>query len=119
MATKRKPYVREVGCCWWKSNPYYRFYMLRESCSVFTVWVSLLLLLFLFSPSSFAALIRHPVICLLNFAALLASLLHTKTWYDLTPKALNLPEDKLAAIVKWLWVVTIAFSALALLLSLL
>jgi fumarate reductase subunit C len=118
MATKRKPYVREVDCCWWKDNSYYRFYMLREGCSVFMVWVSLLFLLFLFSPSSFATLIKNPVICLLNLAALLASLLHTKTWYDLTPKALNLPEAKLAAIVKWLWTATIVFSALVLLLSL-
>jgi fumarate reductase subunit C len=92
--------------------------MLRESSSVFTVWVSLLFLLFLFSPSSFATLIKNPIICLLNLAAFLASLLHTKTWYDLTPKALNLPEAKLAAIVRWLWTATIIFSALVLLLSL-
>jgi fumarate reductase subunit C len=110
--------MREVDCCWWKSNAYYRFYMLREGCSIFTVWVSLLFLLFLFSPSSFATLIKNPVIYLLNFAAFLASLLHTKTWYALTPKALNLPEAKLAEIVKWLWVATIAFSVLVLLLSL-
>jgi fumarate reductase subunit C len=117
MATKRKPYVKEAGCCWWKSNPYYRFYMLREGSSVFSVWVSLLLLLFLFSPAAFATLIKNPIICLLNLAALLASLLHTKTWYELTPKALNLTEEKLAILVKGLWAVTIAFSALALLFS--
>jgi fumarate reductase subunit C len=118
MATKRKPYVKEIGCGWWKSNPYYRMYMLRECSSVFSVWVSLLLLLFLFSPTSFATLIQNPLVCLLNFVALLASLLHTKTWFALTPKALNLPEEKLAKMVNWLWAGTIGFSLLVLLFSL-
>ncbi|MDR2051394.1 MAG: fumarate reductase subunit C [Deltaproteobacteria bacterium] len=118
MATKRKPYVRESGRCWWKGNPCYRFYMLREGSSVFSIWVGLLLLLFLFSPAVFSALIKNPLVRLLNSAALLAALLHTKTWYELAPRALNLPEEKLAVLVKGLWTATIAFSALALLFSL-
>lgn len=119
MASKRKPYVREVTCCWWRRNPFYRFYMLREGASVFMVWVSLLLLLFLFSPASFSALIGNPIVCLLNFAALLASLLHTKTWYELTPKALNWQEGKLKQLVRALWAATAFFSAFVVLLSLL
>ncbi|MDR3320038.1 MAG: hypothetical protein LBS77_03705 [Desulfovibrio sp.] len=117
MATKRKPYVKEIDCWWWKSNPYYRFYMLRETSSVFSVLASLFLLLFLFSPKTFATLVQNPIICLLSFMALLAAVLHTKTWFDLTPKALNLPEEKLCSLMKGLWAVTVGFSVLTLLLS--
>ncbi|MDR0816107.1 MAG: hypothetical protein LBN28_01725 [Desulfovibrio sp.] len=119
MSTKRKPYIREMDCCWWKKNPFYRFYMLREGTCVFSIWISLLLLLFLFAPASFTTVIKNPIICLLNLAALLASLLHSKTWFELTPKALNLPADRLDFLVKGLQTATIAFSVLVLALSLL
>lgn len=29
--SNRKPYIREVKRTWWKSNPFYRFYMVREA----------------------------------------------------------------------------------------
>jgi fumarate reductase subunit C len=114
MATKRKPYIREVGADWWKNHPYYRFYMLREGTAVFSIWVSVLLLIMLAAPSAFAGLVANPLVIILNAAALAASLLHTKTWFGLTPKALNWPEAKLAQVVTMLWAATAVVTAGAL-----
>ncbi|MBB6116970.1 fumarate reductase subunit C [Rahnella inusitata] len=92
--SKRKPYVREMKANWWKSLPFYRFYMLREGTSVPAVWFSLLLLAGVFSlrngPESWAGFVdflQNPVVMLINLIALLAALLHTKTWFELAPKA--------------------------------
>ena len=117
MATKRKPWLKEPDCCWWTNNPVYRFYMLREGCSVFMVWASLLLTIFLLAPETFAALVKNPVVCLLNLAAFLASLLHTKPWYDLVPKVVPFSDALKAKLVKGLWAATFGFSGLVILLS--
>ncbi|PSU38798.1 fumarate reductase subunit C, partial [Photobacterium frigidiphilum] len=29
--SNRKPYVREMTRTWWKDDPFYRFYMVREA----------------------------------------------------------------------------------------
>lgn len=93
-ASKRKPYVREMKANWWQRLPFYRFYMLREGTSVPAVWFSLLLLAGLFSlrhgPESwegFVHFLQNPIVMLINLIALLAALLHTKTWFELAPKA--------------------------------
>lgn len=92
--SKRKPYTPEMQANWWQKSGFYRFYMLREGTSVPAVWFSLLLLAGVFSlkhgPESWAsyvAFLQHPVVLLINLVALLAALLHTKTWFELAPKA--------------------------------
>ncbi|MDR1777019.1 MAG: hypothetical protein LBR31_04230 [Desulfovibrio sp.] len=117
MATKRKPYIREVNAGWWKKLPFYRDYMLREGTSVFAVWVSVVLLVALLSPDTFMSLVKNPLVIILNLAAFLASLLHTKTWYALVPKILNLPEAILKRLVQTLWGLTIGVSVVVLALA--
>lgn len=117
MASKRKPYVREMKADWWKSNPFYRFYMLREGTAIFQVWVSLMFISFLVCPETFFTMLSNPLIILLNIIALAASLLHTKTWFDLAPKAVNGNEKQTALMLKGLWAVTIVASAIILLLA--
>jgi fumarate reductase subunit C len=92
--SKRKPYTPEMKANWWHKSGFYRFYMLREGTAVPAVWFSLLLLAGVFSlkhgPESWAsyvAFLQHPVVLLINLIALLAALLHTKTWFELAPKA--------------------------------
>lgn len=116
MASKRKPYVRQMDSGWWKKNPFYRFYMLREGTSVFAVWVSLVLIYFLVDPAGFFGFISNPVIIVINIVALLASLLHTKTWFELAPKAVNVSEKQNAMMVKGLWGITAVATAIILLL---
>lgn len=117
MATKRKPYVREMDAGWWKKHPFYRFYMLRESTSIFQVLVSLEFIFCLAAPESFFRLISNPVVIVLNIVALLAMLLHTKTWFDLAPKAVNGNEKQNKMMVTALWAATAAASAIILLLA--
>ena len=116
--SKRKPYVREMKASWWKSLPFYRFYMLREGTAVPAVWFSLLLLAGVFSlrngPESWAGFVhflQNPVVMLINLIALLAALLHTKTWFELAPKAANIivKDEKMGPepIIKSLWAVTV------------
>lgn len=117
MASKRKPYIREMDAGWWRKNPFYRFYMMREGTSIFQVLVSLEFIYFLAAPKSFFSLLGNPLIIILNIIALLAMLLHTKTWFDLAPKAVNGSEKQTRAIVKGLWAATVAASAIILLLA--
>jgi len=121
MTTKRKPYLREMTPTWWQRLGFYRFYMLREGSALPAVWFSLLLLHGLYrlkaGPTgwdAFVHLLQNPVVVLLNLIALAAALLHSKTWFDLAPKAaiLIVKGEKLgpAPVVRLLWAVMIVVS---------
>ncbi len=77
-----------------KTLPFYRFYMLREGTAVPAVWFSIELIYGLFAlkhgPESwegFVHFLQNPIVVILNLVTLAAALLHTKTWFDLAPKA--------------------------------
>ena len=121
MTTKRKPYLRDVTPNWWQRLGFYRFYMLREGTALPAVWFSLLLLHGLYrlkaGPAgweAFVHVLQNPVVLLLNLIALAAALLHSKTWFDLAPKAaiLIVKGEKLgpAPVVRLLWAVMIVVS---------
>ncbi|WP_193108380.1 fumarate reductase subunit FrdC [Escherichia coli] len=118
MTTKRKPYVRPMTSTWWKQLPFYRFYMLREGTAVPAVWFSIELIFGLFAlkngPESWAGFVdflQNPVIVIINLITLAAALLHTKTWFELAPKAANIivKDEKMGPepIIKSLWAVTV------------
>lgn len=117
MTTKRKPYVRPMTANWWKNLPFYRFYMLRESTAIPTVWFSLILLYGLFSLKNgaeswagYVAFLQNPIVVILNIITLAAVLLHSKTWFELAPKAASIivKGEKIgpAPLIKGLWLVT-------------
>lgn len=129
MTTKRKPYVRPMTSTWWKKLPFYRFYMVREGTAVPAVWFSIILICGLFSlkhgPESwahFVGFLQHPVVVILNVIALAAALLHTKTWFELAPKAANIivKGEKMGPepVIKGLWGVTIAVTVIILFVAL-
>ncbi|MBC0682904.1 fumarate reductase subunit FrdC [Escherichia coli] len=118
MTTKRKPYVRPMTSTWWKTLPFYRFYMLREGTAVPAVWFSIELIFGLFAlkngPEAWAGFVdflQNPVIVIINLITLAAALLHTKTWFELAPKAANIivKDEKMGPepIIKSLWAVTV------------
>ncbi|MDF9097720.1 fumarate reductase subunit FrdC [Escherichia coli] len=118
MTTKRKPYVRPMMSTWWKKLPFYRFYMLREGTAVPAVWFSIELIFGLFAlkngPEAWAGFVdflQNPVIVIINLITLAAALLHTKTWFELAPKAANIivKDEKMRPepIIKSLWAVTV------------
>ncbi|MBK5146023.1 fumarate reductase subunit FrdC [Budviciaceae bacterium BWR-B9] len=124
MMTKRKPYVREVKADWWKRLGFYKFYMFRESTAIPAVWFSLVLIFGVFalrSPESwygFVGFLANPVVMVINIITLIMALVHTKTWFDLAPKAANIVvgTEKLSAkpIVMFFWGVTIVASLIIL-----
>ena len=118
MTTKRQPYVRPMMSTWWKKLPFYRFYMLREGTAVPAVWFSIELIFGLFAlkngPEAWAGFVdflQNPVIVIINLITLAAALLHTKTWFELAPKAANIivKDEKMGPepIIKSLWAVTV------------
>ena len=118
MTTKRKPYVRPMTSTWWKKLPFHRFYMLREGTAVPAVWFSIELIFGLFAlkngPEAWAGFVdflQNPVIVIINLITLAAALLHTKTWFELAPKAANIivKDEKMGPepIIKSLWAVTV------------
>ncbi|OCQ52461.1 Fumarate reductase subunit C [Photorhabdus australis subsp. thailandensis] len=125
MTTKRKPYVRSMAPNWWQKLGFYRFYILRESTAVTTVWFSILMIYGVFalkggtqSWDGFVAFLQNPVILLINIITLLGALLHTKTWFELAPKAANvvIKGEKMGPepVIKLLWTVTIIVTAIIL-----
>lgn len=94
--------------------PFYRFYMLREGTAVPAVWFSIELIFGLFalkhgaeSWMGFVGFLQNPVVVILNLITLAAALLHTKTWFELAPKAANIivKDEKMGPepIIKGLW----------------
>lgn len=125
MTTQRKPYVRQMDRQWWTKLGFYRFYMLRETTALPAVWFSLELLYGLFalkhgaaSWGEFVVFLQSPIVLALNVISLAAALLHTKTWFDLVPKAaiVVIKDAKLAPtpIITGLWVVMLAVSVVIL-----
>ncbi len=91
--------------------------MLREGTAVPAVWFSIELLYGLFALkhgpetwAGFVGFLQHPIVVILNIIVLAAALLHTKTWFELAPKAANIivKNEKLGPepIIKGLWAVT-------------
>ncbi|HKS32868.1 MAG TPA: fumarate reductase subunit FrdC [Enterobacteriaceae bacterium] len=125
MTTKRKAYVRPVPSNWWQQLPFYRFYMLREGTAVPTVWFSVVLIYGLFALKhgpetwgSFVGFLQNPIVVVLNIITLAAALLHTKTWFELAPKAANIiiKGEKMGPgpVIRALWVVTVIVTAVIL-----
>jgi fumarate reductase subunit C len=123
--TKRKPYVRGMAPNWWQKLGFYRFYMLREGTAVPAVWFSIVLLYGVFSLKggaagweSFLHFLQNPVVLLINAIALVAALLHTKTWFELAPKAsiVIVKDEKMGPelIIKALWAVMVVATAIIL-----
>lgn len=114
MSSKRNAYHRPVTANWWRKTGFYRFYMLREGTALPALLFSIELIFGLYalkrgaeSWAAFVDFLQHPVLLLLNLIALAAALLHSKTWFELAPKAsiIVIGDKKLSSgpIVKGLW----------------
>lgn len=129
-STKRKPYVRGMAPNWWQKLGFYKFYMLREGTALGNVWFSIVLIYGLFSLKggmvgweSFVGFLQNPLVLVLNIISLLMAVLHTKTWFELAPKAANIVvnDEKMGPgpVIKALWAVTIIVTVIILAVALL
>ena len=91
----RPPQYRpRISLWWWLSKWSYLLFVLRELSSVFVAWFVVFLLLFVRAVfqgdeqyQDFLGWAANPVVVLVNVIALLFLLLHTMTWFGLTPQA--------------------------------
>jgi fumarate reductase subunit C len=124
-----KWYRTHISSYWWLGRwPYVKF-ILRELSSVFVAYFVVITLLQIRTlaqdPQAYQALqdrLQTPIMVVLNIISLLFVLLHTITWFNLTPKAMvlhmrgkRIPDVLIAApnYVAWLvvsgiiaWIVT-------------
>jgi len=92
--SRRKPYRRAMDG-WWRRNPHFTRYMLREGTSVFLALYAGFLLIGLACLASgeaaygaWLAAGRHPFAVLFHVLALVAALYHSVTWFAVSPKAM-------------------------------
>lgn len=92
-----KWYRTRVSTYWWLSEWSYTKFILRELSSVFVAYVIVMTLMQVRAlgqgPAEYAAFqeyMTHPFVILLNVVAFLFLLLHTITWFNLTPRAIVL-----------------------------
>jgi fumarate reductase subunit C len=98
----RKPFVREVPrVTWFLRHPRYVRYMLREITCFFIGGFSVLLIVGLLrltqgrpAYEAFLASLQTPLAQVLLFLTLLAAILHSVTWFNLTPRAMPLQRGE-------------------------
>ena len=93
-ATARRPYLRPMGA-WWRRDPFFMRYMVREITAVaVAVYAALLLAGLLCLTRGEAAwdawvqVLRSPLSQMLHFVLLIAMIYHTLSWFEIMPKTM-------------------------------
>lgn len=94
-ALRPQPYRRPVSTWWWLEKRSYFWFVVRELSSVFVAWSVVFLLLLAYAVGrgdaqyqSFLDWAATPWVVTLNVVSLLFLMLHTVTWFNLTPQAM-------------------------------
>ncbi|MBE4593368.1 fumarate reductase subunit C [Vibrio navarrensis] len=123
--SNRKPYVREIKRTWWKSHPFYRFYMLREATVlpliIFTLFLTFGLGALVKGPEAWQtwlAFMANPLVIAINIVALAGSLLHAQTFFSMMPQVIpirlggKLVDKKIIVLAQWAAVALISLIVL-------
>jgi len=93
--TELRLYRPRVSTWWWTRKRTYFVFVMRELSSIFVAWFVVFLLLFVFAVGRSEAAYQRfldwassPWVVVLNVVALVFVLLHTVTWFALTPQAM-------------------------------
>jgi fumarate reductase subunit C len=88
-------YRQPVSRLWWMKKRSYFMFVLRELSSVFVAWFAVFLMIMVFaigrgdaSYQNFMSWAASPVVVVINILALAFAILHTVTWFALTPHAM-------------------------------
>ena len=87
-----KTYVRPMAG-WWRKNPFFVRYMIREASAplfyLYALWLLAGMVALALGPASYAAwwsVAKHPLMILLNLVVLVFAVYHTWTWFSVLPK---------------------------------
>lgn len=93
---KRTTYKQPVSRLWFTKKRTYFIFVLRELSSIFVGWFAVFLMIMLFAIGRGEAAYQNllnwaasPVIVVVNVVALAFLILHTVTWFILTPQAME------------------------------
>jgi fumarate reductase subunit C len=93
-------YQPRISTWWWTRKRSYTVFVLRELSSVFIAWFVVYLILFVYAVGQSEEAYRNfldwasaPWVIALNVLSLLFVLLHTVTWFSLTPQAMEVRID--------------------------
>ena len=123
-----KPYVRAMNG-WWRKNPYFMRYMVREASAVFLAVYAVILLVGVFRLSQGAgaygawlAALKNPLAILFHVVALLMVAYHAYTWWKVMPKTMPMmfvggQRVQGSTITRTGWVATVIVSLLMLALT--
>ena len=88
-------YRQPVSRLWWLKKRTYFLFVMRELSSVFVAWFAVFLMIMVFaigrseaSYQKFMNWAASPVVIVINIVALAFLVLHTVTWFALTPQAM-------------------------------
>lgn len=94
-------YRPRASLLWWMHKPAYLLFVLRELSSLFVAWFVVVTLYFAWSVGRgeeqyerFLELAANPLVVVANLVALAFLILHTVTWFNLTPQAMPLRVPK-------------------------
>jgi succinate dehydrogenase subunit C len=119
--TVRKPYVRPMTG-WWRKNPFFVRYMMREVTAPFVAIYALILLVGLVrlaqgegAYNAWLSALTHPVSIVIHLALLVAIIYHSVTLFKVMPKTMPrlsiagraLPENTVS-ICGWLATVVVS-----------
>ena len=90
----RRPYVRPMQG-WWKHNPFFVRYMVREVTSV-AVWIYALILTFGVlrlgqgeaAWNGWLEAMKSPLSLILHLVLLISMVVHTHSWFEIMPKTM-------------------------------
>jgi len=95
--TTQRAYVRPMSTFWWVKKRSYFIFVMRELSSLFVAWFVFYLLLFISAVGrgdeayqDFLVGAKYPAVVVINVVAFAFIVLHTVTWFSLTPKAMVL-----------------------------
>ena len=93
--TELRLYRRPVSTWWWTRKRSYFVFVMRELSSIFVAWFVVYLVLLLYAVGQGSSAYQRfldwasaPWVTALNVVALVFVLLHTVTWFSLTPQAM-------------------------------
>ena len=94
--TEARTYRRPVSKWWWVGKRTYFVFVMRELSSIFIAWFVVFLLLLVAAVGrggaayeGFLGFAANPFVVVLNVVTFLFVVLHTVTWFSLTPTAMD------------------------------